>query len=477
MSDQTLSSAHSGTIPGKVRWGYGASGYAASIFFLNFVFYAMYFFTDVVGITPAIAGSIISVGALWDAITDPMVGYWSDNRDPKKGRRRPFLLWMAVPLTVTTFLSFYNPGFSQTGNIVFFVLVVIASYTFQTMVDIPYTALGAEMTNDYDERSRLNACRNSFWVVGMILSCAFLFFVDLFAGMNGGDMNKGFAYTSLLCAAPIIVCLFVTYYSTKGYELTEVPKRTEKFNWSALVLEPLKNRPFRYVTGLFAMSIVAQTVNNAVGLYWMLNYLGLTNVGASTLFVFSAVMGFAQSWGAGKLSQRLSKRASWNICMGSWAFSALVLTMFVMKPNSPLWLLGIFVLTMGMGLNTQYQLALAMIPDCIEVDEFKTGNRREGMYYGITSLVQKAGAALSMAACGFALEAIGYDGMAEVQSAATLNGLTWMFGAGVGAFLLLSILINAVNPMSRKRHKALVDAIQRKKAGEEYSTQEFEMLL
>lgn len=477
MSSPLSSYKSANTFPGKVRWGYGASGYAASIFFLNFVYYAMYFFTDIVGIAPAVAGAIVSVGALWDAVTDPIVGYLSDIRDPKKGRRRPFLLWMAVPLTVSTFLSFFNPGLSPNGNIIFFILVVIACYTFQTMVDIPYTALGAEMTTDYDERSKLNACRNVFWVVGMILSCAFLFFVDVFAGMNQGDMSKGFAWTSLLCASPIIFCLIITYCATKGYELSEVPKRTEKFSWSYRITEPLKNKPFRYVTGLFAMSIIAQTVNNAVGLYWMLNNLGLTTVNASYLFVFSAVMGFGQSWIVSKLSQRLSKRATWNICMGSWAFSALVLTMFVMKAGSPIWLLGIFVITMGMGLNTQYQMALSMIPDCIEVDEFKTGTRREGMYYGITSLVQKAGAAITMAVCGFILGAIGYDGMAEVQSAGTLKGLTMMFGLGLGVFLVISIVINLLNPMSRKRHKALVEAIEQKKAGKAFSTEGFEMLL
>ena len=338
------------------------------------------------------------------------------------------MIWMAVPLTLFTFLSFFNPGLGQTGSVIFFIIVVIGCYTCQTLVDIPYTALGAEMTQNYDERSKLTACRNIFWVIGMFLSCAFLFFVDFFANLNGGDASKGFAYTSLLCAAPIIICLLITYVSTKGYEMTDIPKRKDKLNWGRLVIEPLKNKPFRYVTAIFALSIIAQTINNAVGLYYFLNNLKLTEVGASYLFVFSAVIGFADSWVAAKIADKLSKKAAWNICMGSWAFSGIVLTVFIMQPGAHLAMLGLFVIFMGLGLNTQYQLALSMIPDCIEVDEFKTGERREGMFYGLTSLTQKVLAAVTMAFSGFALEAIGYDGMAAEQSEGTLLGIKLIFG-------------------------------------------------
>jgi sugar (glycoside-pentoside-hexuronide) transporter len=464
-------------IPMKVKWGYGASGYSAAIFFLNFVFYAMYFFTDIVGIGPAVAGAIVSIGALWDAATDPLIGYWSDRRDPGKGRRRPFLLWMALPLTLFTFLSFFNPGLGPAGSVAFFIIVVVGSYFCQTMVDIPYTALGAEMTEDYDERSKLTACRNAFWVVGMFMSCAFLFFVDFFAARAGGDMNKGFAYTSLLCAAPICVFLFITYASTKGYERTDVVKRHDRLNWKALVADPLKNRPFRYVTAIFALSIIAQAVNNAAGVYYFLNNLQLTNSQASYLFVFSALIGFADSWAAAKIADKLSKKSAWNICMASWAFSATVLTVFVMQPGASVVMLGFFVIFMGLGLNTQYQLALSMIPDCIEVEEFKTGERREGMYYGLSSLVQKVFAAATMAACGFVLSAIGYDGMAAVQSDGALLGIKLLFGLGVGVFLIISIAINIFNPMTRARHRALVEAIALKKANQGFSTEGFRELL
>ncbi len=476
-----MNQTSSDRLPSRVRWGYGAGGYPASIFFLNFVFYALYFFTDLVGIGPAVAGTIISVGALWDAFSDPLIGYLSDKRNPLKGRRRPFLLWAAVPLAVFTFLSFYNPGLSPTASIIFFVVVVIGSYTFQTMVDIPYTSLAAEMTTNYDERSKLNACRNIFWNIGMFLSCAFLMIVDFFANLNGGDMNAGFAWTSLVCAVPIIPCLVITYITTKGHERTDIEIKPEKWSWSHRVLTPLKNKPFRYVTLMFALSIVAQTVNNAVGLLYYLNNLGWSDVFASTIFVISAAIGFLDTWVAQKIVDKFSKRAAWNICMGAWAFSCLALVLFFMSPETAApptgyFLIFLFIVCNGLGLNTQYQLALAMVPDCVEVDEYQNGERREGMYYGMTNLVQKAGAAISMFVAGMVLEGIGYDGTAAAQTASTLTGMKVMFGLGTGIFLVLSIVINMANPMTRGAHKALVKGIEDKKAGRPVDDSEFKKL-
>lgn len=464
-------------LPLKVKWGYGVTGYASSIFFLNFVFYTMYFYTDIIGIAPALAGSIISVCSIYDAFTDPIIGYLSDKRDPKKGRRRPFLLWAAVPLAVFTFLSFYNPHLSPSVLPIYLVIVICGASTCDTMVDIPYTALGAEMTSNYDERSSLNTYRNIFWNIGMFLSCAFLMIVEWFAKLNGGDMSAGFAYTSLVCAAPILVCILITYFSTKGYELTDIKQQVEKFSFKEKVIEPFKNRPFRYIAGVFTLSIIAQAINNAVGVYYFVNNLGLNPGSASLLFVFSAIIGFGDSWFAGSLIKKFSKKVAWAVCIGGWCFSTLVMALFIMQPGAPIWMLVVFVIFNGLGLNVQYQLVYAMIPDCIEVDEFKTGQRREGMFLGLTNLLQKVSAAITMGVVGFILGAIGYDGMAATQTPGALFGIKMLFGFGCGIFLLASIILNRFNPMSRERHKALVDALELKKSGKEYSTKGFEQLL
>jgi GPH family glycoside/pentoside/hexuronide:cation symporter len=118
-----------------------------------------------------------------------------------------------------------------------------------------------------------------------------------------------------------------------------------------------------------------------------------------------------------------------------------------------------------------------MIPDCVEVDEFKTGIRREGMYYGVISFIQKAGAALFIAISAGLIGMIGYDGQLTMQTPETIIGLRWLFGGGVALFCVLSIIVNLFNPMSRKAHAALLNAIKAKKTGQEYSMADFEKLL
>lgn len=206
-------------------------------------------------------------------------------------------------------------------------------------------------------------------------------------------------------------------------------------------------------------------------------YLGMDPAFASLLFVISAIIGFGDSWLIGLISRKTSKRMAWSVSMGSWAFSTLILVLFVLQPNAPTWMLLLFIVFNGLGINTQYQVAHSMIPDSIEVEEFTTGERREGAYYGLTSFIQKVGASITMAVSGFVLAWIGYDGVAEVQSQATLNGLKWMFGFGCGIFLLLSIIFVWFNPMTEKRHLALTKAIQDQKEGKAVDTSEFEALL
>jgi len=139
----------------KQMYLYGLPGLATLFTFTMFTTYGLYFFTDVVGLSGSFAGFIMTIGTVWDAITDPLVGMISDARDPQKGRRRPFLIAFAIPFGIVTWLLFTSWNFVETTQKIYFIVVAILFYTFQTLIDIPYTSLSGEVTNDYDTRSRL----------------------------------------------------------------------------------------------------------------------------------------------------------------------------------------------------------------------------------------------------------------------------------------------------------------------------------
>ena len=134
---------------------YGLPGLATLFTFTMFTTYGLYFFTNVVGLSGKFAGLIMTIGTLWDAVTDPLVGIISDNRDPRKGRRRPFLLVCAIPFGIVTWLLFTAWDFVEIQQKIYFIIVALLFYTFQTLIDVPYTSLSGEVTDNYDLRSKL----------------------------------------------------------------------------------------------------------------------------------------------------------------------------------------------------------------------------------------------------------------------------------------------------------------------------------
>lgn len=470
-----LKKKSTGTLSQGTMIGYGASGYGAAMFFNNFSFYALFFFTDLVGIKPLAASAIISVGAIWDAFSSPVVGYISDHRDWRKGRRRPFLLWAAIPLALSNWLIFTDFGLSDSMTILYFGFMTIAAYTCQSLVDIPYTALGAEISQDYDERASLSACRNVFWLLSIVISSYFPGIAAYGASLSNGDQLKGYSFASLVCSIPIVITVLITYFSTKGREAVDIEIETKKYDMKKALLEPLKNRPFRFVTGVFVFSIMAQAVSNTASMYFYAHVMKLNAIQISNLLVYAALVGFIGIWLSKKVSTVFSKKVSWNVFMGMWVVSNFAL--FILTPTSSLFTIAIYGLLYGMGINVQYQLVWSMIPDCMEVNEFKYGDRREGMFYGVISFIQKAGGAIAIALTGVGLNFIGYDVALEVQTEGTLMGLRILLSLGATIPLLISMTLSTLNPMTREVHAELRKALELKKAGKEYSTEKLDTVL
>ncbi len=465
-------------LPLKVKLGYGVGGFGALMIFNNFILYAMFFFTDIVSFTPAFAGAIIAIGTLWDAVTDPIVGYLSDKRDPAKGRRRPFIGGFAIPLGIISMLLFTDFGFNPLMTKVYFIFMVLAFYTFQTLVDVPFTALGAELTQDYDERSKLSTMRSVFYVISILISDAFLIFVAFFADtFADGSWVAGFSYAGALCGILIIISLFISYKTTKGYELKDVGE-VQKFNLKELLIEPFKNRPFRYVAGLFAFGIVALSVSATTAVYYFFNNLGWDENFLGLFLIATAVIGLGGIPIVNTLAQKISKKAGWVLVMGLYAIGVIIFPGFLWLDGATTTVgLVLFTICMGFGVNLIYQNVWAMIPDCIEVDEFKTGKRREGMFYGVISLIQKVSSAVAILLAGMGLTWVNYDAMLEVQTQSTLNGVAYLYAYGSAVPVIIAIIIGVLNPMNRERHGALTEALKNKKAGKEYSDEKFKAVL
>ncbi len=460
-------------IPIGVKIGYGAPGLATLFTFTMFTTYGLFFFTDVVGLTATFAGFVMMIATLWDAFTDPVVGVLSDKSDPVKGRRRRFLLWGAIPFGIATWLLFTDFNLGDTETKVYFTVIAIVFYTTQTVIDIPYTALSGEMTADYNERSSLSGIRIVWALLGVIFGGGLLYYISIvepWIGSVKGAWSVVFFVFGILCTLSILI----GWRSTKGYENTEVAL-VKSISFRSIITIPISNRSFRYVVLAFLFGIIAQAIFLGGIMYYFTYNLRLSDEQIAMIMTLMWIIGLLWVWPVSKMSQVYSKKVAWNFSFGLWALAMLVFPWFVNKEGSIIGPLIMCSLSIA-GLNALYQVVYAMIPDCVEVDELKTGERREGLYYSFATVAQKVAAAIAISLLGVLITTIGYIPN-EFQTGETLYYLKVIFSLGTFVFCILSMLCILLSPLNKDRHNYLVKLLERIRKGEKIDEKEYKDLL
>ncbi len=470
--EQNKTNGPSEKLPFKVKLGYGLSGYCSFIAWTAFSYYGLYFFTDVVGISAAFAGAMISLGTLWDAITDPIVGSISDNIKSPKGRRRPLIIGVALPFFFIGVLLFTNWGFSETVSKVYFVIIVLLYYTAQTVLDISSSALGSEMTLDYDERASLATYKNYFGLCATVAISPTLVLVAYFGGWFKNS-DYGWSVTIALYMLVALLFIFILWKTTKGYERHR-GDGSSKFSPKD-VAELFKTKPARIVMLIFGIAIFSNTINYAVQVYYYTNYIGLTEGQIATVTLVFGVVSVAMAWVTDRLMQGLSKKAAWVIAVGLEGIVLIVMVGMIIQPGASIGMVYVLAILMSLGNAAVYQVPWAMIPDCVDVHELKTGKRIDGVIFGIVAFVQKASGAIGAALLGTILTFIGYSD-AAVQSAETLSGLKNVYGFLVGGLYVIAVLIVFAYPLSKARHDRVVEAIQERAEGKDVDASKFKDL-
>lgn len=451
-------------LPGWVKFCYGGGEGSNSLIWTFFYVFFLFFLTDIVKLEPATAGFIMMVGVIWDAVTDPLIGIWSDNLKWKWGRRRPLLLAVALPYGILSWLLFTDFNLGDRGTIIYFILAVIGYMTAFTFLNVPYTALAAEMTQDYDERTSLISFRTLWSMVASIFGAALPFmlagaFADMF-----GSQRIGWSISAAILGLASVFPILLTWRMTRGYEL--FPEQAT-VKWRDIREALLGNRPFRYVMGIWTFGIVAINVSAAAVVYFFTYRMGYSEDESSIAFLFFMCASVIWVPIISKTAQNLGKRKSLMIFMGGWAFVCAVL--FMMVDQGDTIFLYCLLFLAAMGNSGIYLLGWSMIPDVIEVDEFKTGQRREGLYFGIIAFSQKLGSAIAIWLIGVSLSLVGYTPGAA-QSTKAMWGIRLIFSEGTAFFILLVIIVCLFSPMTREKHQALTEAIARKRMNQNYDT-------
>jgi oligogalacturonide transporter len=421
--------------------------------------YYLFFLTDVVRINPALAGLVVLLSRIWDAISDPVMGVISDRTKTRFGRRRPYFLFGVLLVLVSFVLLWYPSGLeSETGRFLVALLSYLFFSTVITMVMIPYNALASELSLDYNERTSLSAFRIVFSSISSV-ACAVLplEIVGLFETQRQGFPVMG-AVFGLFFALPFIWVFFATR------ERPEFQRHVTRFEPRSLFVEPFYNKPFVRVLLMYVLAFVAIDILNSVVIFFMTHYLGRgdeTQWVLGTLLVTQLAIIPAYS----ALSKRTSKRAAYMIAAAVWMIA--MPASLLLAPGQAPFLIYLFAAAVGASTGGIVVMVYSMFPDMPDVDELLTGRRREGIYSGIITFSRKLASAVGVFALSQALALAGYrqpveeivDGMtqsvAQPQSEGFILILRLIFGVAPLLFLGAALWVAAKYPLSPTVHARL----------------------
>jgi len=447
------------TLGSKFRYGLADLGFALITSAMQF--FLLFYYTDVAGIDPALAGLALMVGKLtWDALNDPLFGYWSDRTRSRFGRRRIYMLIGAVPLGIAACIMFSLPK-GLTGAAAFF--AVLLSFwlvdTFHTMSTVPYYALTPELTRDYNERASLTSIRMAYSVLGYILGAAL---TTILAGVfQGAGLNLQHAWsaTGAVFGTIAVITTLVTTLSIK--ERPELAGEPSKLPPVKAILIPFKNKPFIILMIAFILSSFSFTVLTALVPYFIQYQLNMKDQVSFVLLVMLLMIGIFLI-PAKLVSDRINKGPAY--ALGLFIASLAVMTSFFF-PHGATPLIYVVAAVAGLGFSAQWVFPWSMLPDVVEYDEKMTGERREGIYYGLWAFLSKFTGALGIAVSGWALGLFGYVPNVE-QTVHALFGIRLFFAIVPAVVILISLPFLIWYPITRASHAALVKELADRKAAE-----------
>ena len=445
-------------ISNKIRAAYGIGDYAICLYWSGVGLYLLYFYTDVVGISPLYAGWIYAIGITWDAITDPFMGFIAERTRSKWGSYRPFIIFGSVPLALSFVMLFWVPPFEGTFLFLFLLLVNIFHRSCFTIVSVPYSSLTARITDDSDERTKLTTARMLAASFGTFSISAAGFPIVLFFG--SGNESTGFLFLGLISGSIAILILAITVYFVK--ERTFDPVNQVNANFKLIAKSVSQNYPFWIVfSSILILGSTALMFNNNLIYFVKYSldlhaYQGLI-LGTSGGFTLLAIPFWAL------LALRLGKRNSWLIAM-VWLLVGFLA--FYFYPTQSLSELLIILAFLGFGNGATGVLFWSMLPDTIEYGEWKTGIRTESSLYGFMTFAQKGAIGISALLLGIILTNIGFIPN-ETQSQETLDSLkmvmSWVPISGV----ILSLVMVIFYPINKSFHAKLLKDIAENKMSHE----------
>ena len=463
----------------KLAYGVGAIGESSVIWLFSTL--AFFFYNQVIGLSGTLAGLAVLIATLFDAVSDPLVGSISDNFRSKYGRRHPFMFAAPLPAMLCIYLVFSPPvEMGQIAIFAWFAIFTILLRLSITLFTIPHLALGAELSDDYIERSNVMSFNNVFAYTGVIIMHVYVWFF-VFPNIDGFEMGQlsRDAYPSIVFFSCLLIGTAMTasafYTKDQIPNLKQAESRKDKnvaIRFFKDIYAVLKNPNYLYLLlGIFFLSILIGT-HETLGLYMYTFYWKLSPIQTGWLIlnnVFGYAIGFIVT---SKLHQIFDKPIiiviSAILLSVFWSL-AVILSLFGLAPEPASWDLVIFIIILGSvaaaGGSILHISVMSALADVCDEHELLTGYRQEGIFYSARSFFAKTSSGIGHVIAGIALDIINFprgDINAEVTESMLFN-----LGLLDGPFAMIWGLIAAIfysgYKITNKYHKEIREKLNEKK--------------
>lgn len=444
---------------GDVTGTFGTS--VISLFYLKYL-------TDILGLGAVLAGVVMFITNFYNAVNDPFIGHLSDSTRSRWGRRRIYLLLFALPTGITYYLLWAIPqSWSLNGRFAAAIIASIVYWTFFSLVMVPYSTLTMEMTDNYDERSKLAAYRMFVSILGGLLAIAIpsLLVPDLLPDRsNVLEIHQGYLVAGIVVSVIIGLAPFITVWGCRERSKIHVPPGGWRM-LGATYVAMLNNRPFRYATLSYMFTWGGFSVMTAFFPYYLESWLEIKDQMMFLLIVgllFIAAAAFVPFWLY--MMKKIGKKKSYNLGMSALALCSLLI--LLVRPGD---IAGIFILVflLSIGVSAAHVVPQSIIPDTIDISRLKTGYDAEGVYYGFQSFIQQLATAGFVGLAGIALGLSGYIKLddlhaGQVQPGSAIWAIRLIFSAIPAFFMGIGVLMMFWMHLDRKSHEETIRAINKR---------------
>ena len=440
------------------KFAYAAPAFALAVVGIPVYVYIPKFYTDVVGINITVLGYLMFSVRIFDAVTDPAIGYLSDRTSTRFGRRRPYIAAGSIFVAVAMFLLFNPPAVSETMETVWFGVTIYILFLFWTIVAVPFESLGPEITFDYHERTSLFGMRDGFLIAGTLAAASSPALVGwLFNLPADADGERAKFFWIAVIYAPLLIgtCCWCVLAIRERRPAVE---HQTKGLWRGL-RQVSHNRPFVILLIAYTVSAIGNNLPATLILFYVEYVLESPMADFFLMLYFVTGIIFLPVWIV--ISRRTGKKAAWlaSMAINTGAFVGV----FFLGPGDAA-IYGILVFLSGIGFGATLAIPSAIQADVIDYDELLTGERREGQYIGLWSISKKFAAAVGIGAGLSILGVVGYTPNVQ-QSAEVQMTLRVLYALVPSLCNIVAIAIACAYPISSRIHAEIRKAIAQRQAG------------